>query len=363
MVGGQTRFYFYDAEGNPLWGYVPGVGYETFNFFFQGRHLATNNVTNGLLFRHLDHLGSPRLLTTSEGGVFYRMLFHPYGEEAAPCAGAGDRRRFTGKERDAETGLDYFGARYHAASIGRFTSVDRLWQTPDPANSQFWNRYTYGLNNPVRYVDAGGEFPVLVIPLGGAVIGGAWGAVSAWWAEEPIGKGFVSGAFGGVTAAATLPWLPWLSGATAGAVASGMGVLYDRFVEGKTLSAEEMSGSLITGAIGGGLIGGAVGGIVRTPPGYAFKGLLPPRPGRPPHPFRTKKIGVKTWDVYRAYAFSGALSTSYGELTSEMGVSRRLGETSMWTFRRPLEVLSRLTPEEQAQEEVTTRISYIGVLP
>ncbi|GEM_PF-6373243 len=50
VVGGQTRFYFYDAEGNPLWGYVPGVGYETFNFFFQGRHLATNNVTNGRAF-------------------------------------------------------------------------------------------------------------------------------------------------------------------------------------------------------------------------------------------------------------------------------------------------------------------------
>jgi len=158
VVGGQTWFYFYDAEGNPLWGYVPGVGYEIFNFFFQGRHLATNNVTNGLLFRHLDHLGSPRLLTTSEGGVFYRMLFHPYGEEAMSCAAAGDRRRFTGKERDAETGLDYFGARYYSGAQGRFTSPDPLLSCANVRNPQTWNRYAHGLNNPLRFSDPLGLF-------------------------------------------------------------------------------------------------------------------------------------------------------------------------------------------------------------
>jgi hypothetical protein len=46
-----------------------------------------------------------------------------------------------------------------------------------------------------------------------------------------------------------------------------------------------------------------------------------------------------------------------------MGVSRRLGETFGWTFRRPLELLAALTPQERAQEEVTTRITYIEVVP
>lgn len=63
--------------------------------------------------------------------------------------------RFTGKERDAETGLDYFGARYMSAAQGRFTSPDPLpgWQK-DP---QSWNMYAYGRNNPLKYVDPDGQ--------------------------------------------------------------------------------------------------------------------------------------------------------------------------------------------------------------
>jgi RHS repeat-associated protein len=68
---------------------------------------------------------------------------------------------FTGKERDAETGLDYFEKRYFSSAQGRFTS-------PDPlvvfnlkrdefqeylANPQHWNKYAYGLNNPLRYTE------------------------------------------------------------------------------------------------------------------------------------------------------------------------------------------------------------------
>jgi RHS repeat-associated protein len=66
---------------------------------------------------------------------------------------------FTGKERDTESGNDYFGARYYASSMGRFLS-------PDPSNLSvdFWlpqtcNRYTYGLNNPVSMVDQNGLWP------------------------------------------------------------------------------------------------------------------------------------------------------------------------------------------------------------
>src|SRR5438132_1447946 len=69
------------------------------------------------------------------------------------------RSRSTGKERDAETGLDYFGARYFSGAMGRFTS-------PDPSNlsvdwwvPQSWNRYAYALNNPLAYVDDNGLWP------------------------------------------------------------------------------------------------------------------------------------------------------------------------------------------------------------
>ena len=56
---------------------------------------------------------------------------------------------FTGKERDAETGLDYFGARYLSATQGRFTSGDPFLGGGRPEDPQSWNRYAYARNNPL----------------------------------------------------------------------------------------------------------------------------------------------------------------------------------------------------------------------
>jgi RHS repeat-associated protein len=64
--------------------------------------------------------------------------------------------RFTGKERDAETGLDYFGARYFSGAQGRFTSPDPLLNSGRPWEPQSWNRYAYVLNNPLKYSDPDG---------------------------------------------------------------------------------------------------------------------------------------------------------------------------------------------------------------
>lgn len=64
--------------------------------------------------------------------------------------------QFTGKERDTETGLDYFGARYYGSNMGRFMTPDPLMASAHVANPQTWNRYTYTLNNPLRFVDPDG---------------------------------------------------------------------------------------------------------------------------------------------------------------------------------------------------------------
>jgi RHS repeat-associated protein len=65
---------------------------------------------------------------------------------------------FTGKERDAETGLDYFGARYFSAAQGRFTSPDPVFfQAGMLTDPQRFNLYAYVRNNPLRYVDPKGE--------------------------------------------------------------------------------------------------------------------------------------------------------------------------------------------------------------
>ena len=117
-------------------------------------------------FYHLDGLGSVRAVTDMSGAVVERHDYLPFGEEwcAGPPSGvcgsvtAGQPKRFTGKERDAETGLDYFGARYYGSKIGRFTTVDPvLDQKAALVNPQKWNRYAYGLNNPLRFVDPDGR--------------------------------------------------------------------------------------------------------------------------------------------------------------------------------------------------------------
>ncbi len=66
-------------------------------------------------------------------------------------------QEFTGKERDAETGLDYFGARYFSGAMGRFTSPDvplaDQWET----EPQSWNLYSYVRSNPLRFNDPTGR--------------------------------------------------------------------------------------------------------------------------------------------------------------------------------------------------------------
>ncbi|MBN2320824.1 MAG: RHS repeat-associated core domain-containing protein, partial [Acidobacteria bacterium] len=63
----------------------------------------------------------------------------------------------SGKERD-ETGLDYFGARYLSSALGRWTSPDPLLSSGRPWIPQTWNRYTYGRNNPLTFVDPTGLY-------------------------------------------------------------------------------------------------------------------------------------------------------------------------------------------------------------
>jgi RHS repeat-associated protein len=69
--------------------------------------------------------------------------------------------RSSGKERDAETGLDYFGARYYSGAEGRFISPDPKSKSANPAAPQSWNRYAYTHNNPLKFVDPDGMDIVL----------------------------------------------------------------------------------------------------------------------------------------------------------------------------------------------------------
>jgi RHS repeat-associated protein len=94
-----------------------------------------------------------------------RYDYLPYGPELlaggrTPELGyglPGPRQRFTGKEQDAETGLDYFGARYFSGAQGRFASPDPHNEGAKPWEPQSWNAYSYAINNPLKYIDPDGE--------------------------------------------------------------------------------------------------------------------------------------------------------------------------------------------------------------
>ena len=108
-------------------------------------------------YYHLDALGSVRAISNQAGSVIQRYDYLPFGEEANPTVTA-NTRKFTGKERDTETGLDYVGARYYSSRTARFTTVDPVYTWRENlADPQRWNRYAYARNNPLRYTDPDGR--------------------------------------------------------------------------------------------------------------------------------------------------------------------------------------------------------------
>lgn len=109
-------------------------------------------------YYHTDAVGSVRMITDSNGSVVARYDFLPFGEpwESSPDA---DARQFAGKERDVNTGLDYFGARYYSSGIGRFTAVDPVIDvTKALVDPRLWNRYVYVSNNPLGRIDPDGRW-------------------------------------------------------------------------------------------------------------------------------------------------------------------------------------------------------------
>ncbi len=125
-------------------------------------------------YYHYDAAGNVRVVTDENGQVLERHDYLPFGEEcttgacaANPGVGAGQPRKFTGKERDAETGLDYFGARYYSSRIGRFTTVDPAYLLQaNLLDPQRWNKYAYARNNPLKYTDPDGRLIDIIADAG-----------------------------------------------------------------------------------------------------------------------------------------------------------------------------------------------------
>lgn len=124
---------------------------------FNGRRLArrNNTVPAAPTFYFSDHLGSTSVTAGSAGTIKNESDFYPFGGEAMISDSLPQNYKFTGKERDSESGLDNFDSRYYSSSLGRFMKPDDPLLYWDRDNPQSLNLYGYALNNPTSNTDDG----------------------------------------------------------------------------------------------------------------------------------------------------------------------------------------------------------------
>jgi RHS repeat-associated protein len=146
--------------------------------YFGGKRVAHRDSGGSIYYYAEDFLGTSRVLTNSSGVVCYDADFYPFGGERVYINTCAQNYKFTGKERDAETGNDNFGARYYASNFGRWLSAD--WSAipapvpyADLTNPQTLNLYQYVKNDPESFTDPDGHSSTLMYQLANTN-GGFW---------------------------------------------------------------------------------------------------------------------------------------------------------------------------------------------
>ena len=184
--------YNYDGEGRRVQK-ITSSGTTTYVYDAMG-HLAAeyggSSTSAGRVYLSVDALGSTRLVTDASGNPTEQYDYAPFGEELTqgidgrvapystnqyPTTPDAVTEKFTSKERDAESGLDYFGARYYSSAQGRFSSpdefkgdivdimtgqnieTDQALPFGDIEDPQTLNKYVYVRDNPMRYIDPDGH--------------------------------------------------------------------------------------------------------------------------------------------------------------------------------------------------------------
>ncbi|MGH8459695.1 MAG: RHS repeat-associated core domain-containing protein, partial [Nevskiales bacterium] len=118
-----------DLSGNITYEYI----------YFGGTRIARRTPSGTLHYYLSDRLGSARVVTTATGGIVEESDFYPFGQERVITDTLDNNYKFTGHERDSESGLDHTLHRQYASNLAR-------WHSPDPKpghpeDPQSWNRY------------------------------------------------------------------------------------------------------------------------------------------------------------------------------------------------------------------------------
>jgi RHS repeat-associated protein len=124
-------------------------------YYYHGDLRVAMRQDNVVYFIHSDHLGSTSLTTDITGTLVAETRYLPYGEERWISGTLVTDFTFTGQRAEAGFRLMDYNARYYDPWLGRFVSADTV--VPNPGNPQAWNRYSYALNDPLRYVDPTGH--------------------------------------------------------------------------------------------------------------------------------------------------------------------------------------------------------------
>ncbi len=175
-----TTTYWYDADGQRFQKWLNGSGSKTYWYgvggevlaegdaaghltseyvFFGGKRVSRVDIPSGAVQYYLsDHLGSTSMVVSAAGAIENESEYYPWGRERQFSSSDSNHYKFTGKERDSESGLDYFGARYNSSQYGRFMTPDPIFfQASMLTDPQEFNLYAYVRNNPLSLVDPTGE--------------------------------------------------------------------------------------------------------------------------------------------------------------------------------------------------------------
>jgi RHS repeat-associated protein len=256
IVTNQSRSFTYDAENRAVGATITSLGTTTASYVYDALGQRVSKTVNGLTTTYVydafgnltaeygaaeaspcgtptcyvtvDHLGSMRMLTDSNGNPQRLYDYQPFGTElpggfwgrttAMGYQASPDDLgpKYTGQSRDPETGLDWFQVRHMSGAQGRFQSVDPGNAGANPADPQTWNMYAYVGNNPMSSTDPSGMDAAAI----GAVLGGAPGAVIG----TLVDLGFLLGdLLGGGGHTPTLQDFPFPDQVAGGGVAGGSG--------------------------------------------------------------------------------------------------------------------------------------------
>jgi RHS repeat-associated protein len=187
LTGASGYAYTYDGDGNRVrksngttpasgtlyWYMTPGVVAESDlagtlkseYVFFDGERVARKNFAGGttsVAYYFSDDLKTASIITDASGTITAESDYYPWGGELQFVANDSNDYKFTGKKRDLENGLDYFGARYYSNGLGRFVTPD--WAAKPAAipyavlgDPQTLNLYTYVRNIPTTNADPDGH--------------------------------------------------------------------------------------------------------------------------------------------------------------------------------------------------------------